>query len=114
MSSGNATSAACVVRLRLRLSDSCVYKGMASNASVRSLLQCGNLQVSRPAAFDGILLCRGTGVTHVYPHHWHEELHLCAYTGGVGYLRCRGVSSLVTKGSFVITPPGEVHENWVD
>jgi AraC-like DNA-binding protein len=53
-------------------------------------------------------------MTHPYPRHWHEELHLCAYTSGSGYLGYGGNSYLVRQGDFVVTPPGEVHENWVD
>jgi AraC-like DNA-binding protein len=72
------------------------------------------LRVWRSEAFDEILFSRGMGMTHPYPRHWHEELHLCAYTSGSGYLGYRGNSHLVAEGDFVVTPPGEVHENWVD
>jgi AraC-like DNA-binding protein len=61
-----------------------------------------------------MLFSRGKGMTHPYPRHWHEELHLCAYTAGSGYLGYGGNSYLVKEGDFVVTPPGEVHENWVD
>ena len=72
------------------------------------------LQMWRSEAFDGMLFSRGMRMTHPYPRHWHEELHLCAYTSGTGYLGFRGNSCLVAEGDFVATPPGEVHENWVD
>jgi AraC-like DNA-binding protein len=76
--------------------------------------QSSELQVSRSAVVDGILLARGTHLRHPYPRHWHEELHFCCYTSGSGYLGYRGGSHLVGEGDFVITSPGEVHENWVD
>jgi AraC-like DNA-binding protein len=72
------------------------------------------LQMWRSDAWPGILFSRGMRMTHPYPRHWHEELHLCAYTSGSGYLGYRGNSHLVAEGDFVVTPPGEVHENWVD
>jgi AraC-like DNA-binding protein len=72
------------------------------------------LRVWRSDAFDGILFSRGMRMTHPYPRHWHEELHLCAYTSGSGYLGYGGNSYLVRQVDFVVTPPGEVHENWVD
>jgi AraC-like DNA-binding protein len=72
------------------------------------------LRVWMSDAFDGILFSRGMRMTHPYPRHWHEELHLCAYTSGSGYLGYGGNSYLVRQGDFVVTPPGEVHENWVD
>ena len=84
-------------------------KEAASFRRQRSLLQ-----VSRPVGLEGILLCRGSDVTHSYPRHWHEEFHFCAYTSGAGYVKHRGTSRLVAEGDFVVTPPGEVHENWVD
>jgi hypothetical protein len=77
-------------------------------------LEHRRLRMWRSDAFDGILFSRGKGMTHPYPRHWHEELHLCAYTSGAGYLGYGGNSHLVTEGDFVATPPGEVHENWVD
>jgi AraC-like DNA-binding protein len=71
------------------------------------------LQVWTTPAFEGILFSRGAYFTHPYPRHWHEEIHFCAYTAGSGYLGYRGNSYLVARRDFVITPPGEVHENWV-
>ena len=68
----------------------------------------------RPDKLDGVLLHRGVSATHPYPRHWHEELHLCAYTSGSGHLGHRGSSYLVSSGSLVLMPPGEVHENWVE
>jgi AraC-like DNA-binding protein len=73
-----------------------------------------NLHVWRSPALEGIVFSRGTQLSHTYPRHWHEELHLCAYTSGRGYLGYRGNSFRVTDRDFVLTPPGEVHENWVD
>lgn len=67
----------------------------------------------RPDGIKGLVLHRGASATHPYPRHWHEELHLCLYTAGSGFLGYRGNSYLVSAGSLVLTPPGEVHENWV-
>lgn len=87
---------------------------MASKVGVaRPKEECQKLQVWRSPAFDGITFSRGYHFTHPYPRHWHEEIHFCAYTAGSGYLGYRGNSHLVTDGDFVVTPPGEVHENWV-
>jgi AraC-like DNA-binding protein len=72
-----------------------------------------SLYTWRSSAFDGIVFSRGAHFTHPYPRHWHEEIHFCAYTAGSGYLGCRGNSHLVAAGDFVITPPAEVHENWL-
>src|SRR3569832_983506 len=71
------------------------------------------LRVWRSESLGGILFSRGTRVTHSYPRHWHEEPHFCAYTSGSGYLGYRGNSYAIRQTDFVITPPGEVHENWV-
>jgi AraC-like DNA-binding protein len=87
---------------------------MAGNQGRMRGRQGENLQVWHSPALDGIVLSRGTQLTHTYPRHWHEELHLCAYTSGRGYFGHRGKSVQVTDRDFVATPPGEVHENWVD
>lgn len=72
-----------------------------------------HLEVWRNAWFDGLIFHRGVHFTHPYPRHWHDELHICAYVGGAGYLRCRGATHLACKDDLVLTPPSEVHENWV-
>jgi len=72
-----------------------------------------NLQVWRNPWFEGMVFHRGVRFTHPYPRHWHDELHLCAYTAGAGYLRCRGETRLACAGDFILTPPSEVHSNWV-
>lgn len=72
-----------------------------------------SIEVWQSKLFDGMVFYRGTGVTHPYPLHWHEELHLCFYTANFGYLGYRGSSHLISAGDTVLTPPGEVHENWV-
>jgi AraC-like DNA-binding protein len=72
-----------------------------------------SIRVWRHPRFDGMVFHRGSNATHPYPRHWHDELHLCAYTAGAGYLRCRGVSTLARAGNLVLTPPSEVHDNWV-
>jgi AraC-like DNA-binding protein len=53
-------------------------------------------------------------VNHPYPRHWHDELNLCLYTSGSGYLGYRGSSHRIVSGDFVATPAGEVHSNWVE
>lgn len=70
------------------------------------------IDVWRPSALPGAVAYRGSGVTHPYPRHWHDEHHFCLYSSGTGYLGCRGSSRLIVVGDFVITPAGEVHENW--
>src|SRR5262245_14622623 len=79
----------------------------------RDSSQQQNLVVWRSNIVEEILFYRGTGLSHPYPRHWHNELHVCVYTQGSGYLACRGSSHLVHSGDLVVTPPGEVHENWV-
>jgi AraC-like DNA-binding protein len=61
-----------------------------------------------------VVFSKGSGVTHTYPRHWHDEIHFCSYDAGYGHLQCRGRSYVVGEGDLVVTPPGEVHENWVD
>lgn len=72
-----------------------------------------SIRVWRHPGFNGITFHRGCHATHPYPRHWHDELHLCAYTEGAGYLRCRGTTRLACAGDLVLTPPSEVHDNWV-
>jgi len=77
-------------------------------------MAANRIEVLRPDGLAGVLLYRGTEVTHAYPRHWHEELHLCAYTAGEGRLRIRGTTHPVGAGDVILTPAGEVHENWVE
>src|SRR3954452_23763699 len=87
---------------------------MASKVGVARLQrEPEQLRVWRSSAFDSILFSRGSHFRHPHPRHWHEEIHVCAYTAGSGDLGYRGNSHLVAQGDLVITPPGEVHENWV-
>lgn len=79
----------------------------------RSAEKSNHLFVWRSPLLPGIVFYRGIRVSHPYPKHWHDELHICAYTSGSGYLACRGTSHLLGRGDLVLTPPGEVHENWV-
>jgi AraC-like DNA-binding protein len=72
-----------------------------------------NIDVWHVPQFDGLVFYRGTNVSHPYPRHWHDELHLCAYTAGYGYLGYRGAAHLGGAGDFILTPAGEVHSNWV-
>lgn len=72
------------------------------------------IAVWRPPGFESLVFYRGTDVTHTYPRHWHDELHLCAYVAGTGHLFLRGTGYRIVPGDFVVTPAGEVHENWVD
>jgi AraC-like DNA-binding protein len=72
-----------------------------------------NIDVWQSKRVGGLVFYHGSGVTHPYPLHWHEELHLCLYTANFGYLGYQGNSQLVAAGDTVVTPPGEVHENWV-
>lgn len=79
----------------------------------RAIEKTSGITVWRRAVAPELVFYRGIGVSHPYPRHWHDELHVCGYTSGSGYLACRGSSRLVGEGDFVVTPPGEVHENWV-
>jgi AraC-like DNA-binding protein len=71
------------------------------------------IRVSHTKALPGVIFYRGTDVNHRYPRHWHDELHVCAYDGGSGYLLYKGSSYQCRPGDVAITPPGEVHENLV-
>lgn len=84
---------------------------MGTADSVRSE---GRLDVWRSATLPSVVFARGSGVSHTYPRHWHDEIHFCAYDFGYGHFLCRGQSYVVGEGDLVVTPPGEVHENWVD
>lgn len=72
------------------------------------------IRVWHVPGFEGLCFYRGNAVTHSYPRHWHDELHLCAYVAGSGYASYRGCSYRFSAGDFVVTPAGEVHSNWVD
>ncbi|HEV7553982.1 MAG TPA: AraC family ligand binding domain-containing protein, partial [Kofleriaceae bacterium] len=61
---------------------------------------------------DVILSC-GNGYGHAFPRHWHDEIHVCAYTAGRGHLRAGGATWRIASGDLVVSPVGEVHENWV-
>src|ERR1700704_722095 len=101
----------------LRLSAKLFQSRMVANVAQGNGVQGINVQginVWRTPGFDGLLFYRGTNVTHTYPRHWHEELHLGAYGDGQGNLGIRGSSHRIAAGDFVITPAGEVHENWVE
>ena len=74
----------------------------------------GLIDVSPRAGAEGLVFYRGTRVSHPYPPHWHEELHLCAYTAGSGYLGDRGAAHRVVAGDLVFTAAGEMHHNWVE
>jgi glyoxylase-like metal-dependent hydrolase (beta-lactamase superfamily II) len=74
----------------------------------------GRIDVLHPAALPGVVWYRGRRVSHAYPRHWHEELHLCAYSAGDGRLRLRGATAAIGAGDLAITPAGEIHENWVE
>jgi AraC-like DNA-binding protein len=80
----------------------------------RKAVSSESLAVWRSRAVPGVVFHCGTRISHPFPPHWHDELHLCAYTAGAGYLAIRGKSYLVGRGDLIITPPGEVHENWVE
>jgi AraC-like DNA-binding protein len=71
------------------------------------------INVWQPRLLPGAILYRGSRVTHRYPRHWHDELHVCLYSAGSGYLTLKGCSYSSAPGTFAITPAGEVHENWV-
>jgi AraC-like DNA-binding protein len=73
-----------------------------------------HLAIWRSPSAPGIVFHRGEGISHSYPRHWHDELHICAYTGGAGNLASRGHTHRIRTGDLVIMPPGQVHENWVD
>ena len=71
------------------------------------------IRVWQSEGFPGIVFYRGVGVTRRHPRHWHEELHICLYSSGQGYIGNRGNTIAVAGGDLVVTAPGEVHENWL-
>lgn len=86
---------------------------MASTARV-SAGDGSRFEVWRSATLEGVLFARGSRLSHAFPKHWHDEIHFCAYDAGYGHFACRGKSLVVGAGDLVVTPPGEVHENWVN
>ncbi|HKQ98661.1 MAG TPA: AraC family transcriptional regulator [Candidatus Polarisedimenticolia bacterium] len=74
----------------------------------------GIIEVAPRSDADGLVFYRGTAVTHPYPPHWHDELHLCAYDAGTGFVGWYGRSDRVVPGDLLLTPPGVVHSNWVE
>ena len=81
---------------------------------MNGLPEVQGIHVWHCAEFPGLLFYRGAAVNHPYPRHWHDELSLCFYTSGAGYLGYRGSSHRIVSGDFVATPAGEVHSNWVE
>jgi AraC-like DNA-binding protein len=79
---------------------------MPAQAPVRN-----DISVSHVNAPEPIEIHRGVRVTHPHPRHWHEEFHVCAVTGGGGYIDVKGVSHFTPKGTLIIVEPGEVHSN---
>jgi len=73
----------------------------------------GLIEVSPQGGAEGLVFYRGTRVSIRYPWHWHDELHLCAYTAGSGHVGYRGVEERVEAGDLLFTPAGEMHHNWV-
>ena len=73
----------------------------------------GLIEVSPRGGADGLVFYRGARVSIRYPWHWHDELHLCAYTAGSGHVGYRGVEERVEAGDLLFTPAGEMHHNWV-
>jgi AraC-like DNA-binding protein len=61
--------------------------------------------------FRPVELHHGFASRHPYPRHWHEELLVCAVTGGGGYLECRGEAHATPQGTLFLVEPGEVHAN---
>src|SRR5262249_6818746 len=60
---------------------------------------------------EPIEIHRGTHVTHPHPKHWHEEFHVCAITGGGGYIEANNVSHFTGPGTLIVVAPGVVHSN---
>jgi AraC-like DNA-binding protein len=81
---------------------------------VNGIPKVQGIHVWHAPEFPGLLFYRGTEVNHSYPRHWHDELSLCFYTSGSGYLGYRGSSHRIVAGDFIATPAGEVHSNWVE
>ena len=84
-----------------------------SQAGVEPAPAVQGIQVLRTETLPGVTFYRGTEVNHRYPRHWHDEVHVCKYHAGTGYLRYKGNSYQSCPGDLAVTAPGEVHENWV-
>lgn len=72
------------------------------------------INVWRTPGFRDLLFYQGVRVSHAYPRHWHEELHICSYGPSSGRLGILGSSHRIVENDFVITPAGQVHENSVE
>jgi AraC-like DNA-binding protein len=71
-----------------------------------------DIRVWHAESYPGLELHRGFAVHHPHPRHWHEELLICAITGGAGYNHSSGTSRFTPAGTLFLVAPSEVHSNW--
>ena len=61
--------------------------------------------------FPLLELHTGERVEQAHPRHWHDEVLVCAITGGAGWLETPGRSELTATGSVFTVSAGQVHAN---
>jgi AraC-like DNA-binding protein len=61
--------------------------------------------------FPLLELHTGDHVEHPHPRHWHDEVLVCAITGGSGWLETPGRPDLTAAGSAFTVSAGQVHAN---
>jgi AraC-like DNA-binding protein len=71
----------------------------------------GRLSVWRCEEFPLLELHTGERVEQPHPRHWHDEVLVCAITGGAGWLETPGRSELTAAGSVFTVSAGQVHAN---
>jgi AraC-like DNA-binding protein len=71
----------------------------------------GRLRVWRCEDFPLLELHTGVRVEHPHPRHWHDEVLVCAITGGSGWLETPGRPELTGAGSVFTVSAGQVHAN---
>jgi AraC-like DNA-binding protein len=71
----------------------------------------GRLRVWRCEEFPLLELHTGERVEQPHPRHWHDEVLVCAITGGAGWLETPGHPELTAAGSVFSVSAGQVHAN---
>ena len=72
----------------------------------------GGLRVWRCEEFPLLELHSGDRVEHPHPRHWHDEVLVCAITGGSGWLEIPGRPEFTPAGCVFTVSAGQVHANW--
>jgi AraC-like DNA-binding protein len=71
----------------------------------------GRLRIWRSEEFPLLELHTGAHVENPHPRHWHDEVLVCAITGGGGWLETPGRPEATGPGCLFTVSAGQVHAN---